>query len=108
MNRKNFLSILAVLPFALCGLPAAAAGPWPDKPVRIVVPVPPGGPSDAFARAIAQRLTEDWNQQVIVDNRPGAGEIIAAQLVAKSPPDGYTLLFTTESAVMLNQFAYLK
>ena len=108
MKRKTFLAGLASLPLALSGLAARAAAPWPDKPVRIVVPVPPGGPSDTFSRAIAQRLTEEWKQQVIVDNRPGAGEIIAAQMVAKSPPDGYTLLFTTEAAVMLNQFAYLK
>lgn len=108
MNRKSFLRGLAAIALALVGTAAAAADPWPARPVRIVVPVPPGGPSDAFARAIAQRLSEEWGQQVIVDNRPGANEIIGAQLVAKSPPDGHTLLFTTESAIMLNQFAYLK
>lgn len=109
MNRKNFLGgLAAAIFFALAGAAANAADAWPTRPVRIVVPVPPGGPSDAYARAIAQRMSEEWGQQVLVDNRTGASEIVGAQLVAKSLPDGYTLLFTTEAAIMLNQFAYLK
>jgi tripartite-type tricarboxylate transporter receptor subunit TctC len=108
MNRKHFLGGIAALVMALASTAVTAAEPWPTRPIRLVVPVPAGGPSDAFARALAQRMSEEWGQQVIVDNRPGANEIIGAQLVAKSPADGHTLLFTTESAIILNQFAYQK
>ncbi|HYF17673.1 MAG TPA: tripartite tricarboxylate transporter substrate binding protein [Ramlibacter sp.] len=107
MNRKNFLRGVAALALAATGA-TDAADPWPTRPVRIVVPVPPGGPSDAYARAMAQRMGEEWGHQVIVDNKPGAGEIVGAQLVAKAPADGHTMLFTTESAIMLNKFAFLK
>ena len=65
---------------------------YPQKSIRIVVPFPAGGTTDILARAIGQKLTEQWKQQVIVDNRPGAGANIGAEVVAKSPPDGYTLL----------------
>jgi tripartite-type tricarboxylate transporter receptor subunit TctC len=108
MNRKNFFTTLAAGVLSIACAAAHAADPWPTRPVRIVVPVPAGGPSDAYARAMAQRMSEEWGQQVLVDNKPGAGEIVGAQTVAKAPPDGYTLLFTTEAAIMLNQFAYLK
>jgi len=108
MNRKIFLGGLATILLGLAAAAATAAEPWPTRPVRLVVPVPAGGPSDAYARAMAQRMSEEWGHQVVVDNKPGAGEIVGAQAVAKSPPDGHTLLFTTEAAIMLNQFAYLK
>ena len=69
---------------------------YPTKPVHIVVPYPAGGAVDAFARVLSQRLSEVWNQQVVVDNRPGASTMIGADQVAKSPADGYTLLLTAE------------
>jgi tripartite-type tricarboxylate transporter receptor subunit TctC len=65
---------------------------YPAKPIRIVVPFPAGGTSDILSRAIGAKLTEEWKQQVIVDNRPGASANIGAEIVVKSPPDGYTLL----------------
>lgn len=65
---------------------------FPTKSVRIIVPFPPGGGSEAFARSIAEKLTERWGQQVIIDNRGGAGGTIGSHLAAKSPPDGYTML----------------
>lgn len=74
--------------------------------MRIVVPYPPGGPFDNIFRALAQELGERWKQSVIVDNRPGANEGIGANLVAKSPADGYTLLTSTEAATMLNGLLY--
>jgi len=69
-----------------------AAGKYPDKPVRIVVPYAPGGGADLLTRPLAQRLNERWSVPVVVDNRPGAGSVIGSNIVAKSAPDGYTLL----------------
>src|SRR5690348_15929617 len=74
---------------------AAAADSFPSRPVRRVVPVPPGGSSDGLARVAAQKLSDAWGQQVIVDNRSGAAEIIGTDIVAKSNPDGYTLVLVS-------------
>ncbi len=80
---------------------------YPTKPIRIVVPFPPGGTSDILARAIGQKLTEEWKQQVIVDDRPGAGANIGAEIVAKSSPDGYTL-FILSTIHTINPSLYSK
>jgi tripartite-type tricarboxylate transporter receptor subunit TctC len=74
----------------------AALAQYPTKPVHIVVPYPPGGAVDAFARVLSQNLSDVWGQQVLVDNRPGASTMIGAEQVAKAPADGYTLLLTAE------------
>lgn len=76
------------------------ADPYPAKAVRMVVPFPAGGPTDVLARLVSQNLSEAWKQQVVVDNRPGAGANIGAELAAKAPPDGYTLLMTTSVIVV--------
>lgn len=87
---------------------SALAAPFPDRPVRIVVPVPPGGPMDAITRALASKLGETWKQQVVADNRPGGNEIIGAVNVAKSPADGYTLMLASDSTLSLNPQLYSK
>ena len=82
------------------GRRADAQSAWPDRQIRIVVPFAPGGASDILARLIAKDLSERLKQTVIVENKPGAGGTIGADLVAKSPPDGYTLLLADSSVVM--------
>ena len=86
--------IIAFLVAALCWAGSALAQAYPDRPVRIVVPFPPGGAVDILGRMVAQQLGEKWKQSVVVDNRPGGGTVLGASLVAKSPPDGYTILLT--------------
>ncbi len=81
---------------------------FPTKPVRIIVPFPPGGGSEAFARSIAAKLTELWGQQVIVDNRGGAGGTLGSHLAAKSPPDGYTMLIGLNGTHGIAQSLYRK
>ena len=87
MNFHRFV-IGALL--SACTLAASAQG-FPSRPVRLVVPFPPGSASDFLARVLGQKLTETWSQQVVVDNRPGAGGLIGGTVVAKSAPDGYTV-----------------
>ena len=89
-------SMLAAM-LALLGAQEAAAQKWPDKAVRIVTPFAPGGGTDVFARILAQRFSEVFGQQFIVDNRPGAGSTTGTEFVARSPADGHTLLMTSAS-----------
>jgi tripartite-type tricarboxylate transporter receptor subunit TctC len=96
---KRLLSALAVA-CAIVALPAGAQ-PYPSKPIRFVVPFPPGGPLDIMGRGIAQKLQEAWGQPIVVDNRPGAGGGIGADIVAKSPGDGYTLLGAAPGAMTI-------
>ena len=80
---------------------------WPTKPIRMVIAFPPGGPTDLVSRVLAQRLSEQLGQQVIVDNKPGAGGNIAAELAAKAVPDGYTIFYNT-SAIVIGPALYGK
>jgi len=111
MTRTGFFAAIAAAAIALAlALPAAAQAPlaYPSRPVKLVVPFPPGGPLDIIGRAIAQKLTEAWGQSVVVDNRPGAGGNIGADLVAKSAPDGYTILMGALSTHAVNPSLYTK
>jgi tripartite-type tricarboxylate transporter receptor subunit TctC len=89
-----------LLLLAACGVPAAAQA-YPAKPIRLVIHFPPGGPTDIVGRAVAQKLAEAWGQQVIVDNRPGAGGIAGVQAVVQANPDGYTLLLATGGSMSI-------
>src|ERR1700750_1398291 len=91
-------------PLVVCS--CASAQSYPVKPVRVVVPFPPGGNSDRIARTIGQKLTETWRQSVIVENRPGAGGTVGSDVAAKAPPDGYTLLIGTFGSIGASQGLY--
>ena len=102
-----FRLVAAILGFAFFAALAQAQS-YPSKPLRIVVPYPPGGITDLVARQVAQKLQDSLGQPVIVDNRPGGNFVIAADLVAKSVPDGYTLLLAPDSIFTLNPLTFSK
>jgi tripartite-type tricarboxylate transporter receptor subunit TctC len=99
-------TLLALAAFLF--LSAAHAQTYPSKPIRIVVPYAPGGTSDILARQIGPKLTEAWGQPVIVENKPGANGNVGADFVAKSPPDGYTLLLTDVGGLVISASVYPK
>jgi len=103
---RGFFTLGAVL---LAGAtPPTFAQNWPVKPVRIIYPSAPGGQYDALLRSVSQRLHETFGQSFVVDNRAGANGIIGTELGAKSPPDGYTLVGTTNSMLVMNKAAFDK
>lgn len=99
-SRWGLLIALALCP------QLAHAQKYPDRAVKIIVPYTPGGGTDTVARALGLRLSEMWGQPVVVDNRPGANSIIGSDAVAKSAPDGYTLLFTDAASFVINPSMY--
>ncbi len=92
-NTREFLCALLGA-MAFLSAPPSLAQQFPERPVRMIVPFAPGGRTDILARLLAQKLTEMWGRNVLVENRAGAGTVIGSEVVATSPPDGYTLLFT--------------
>ena len=108
---KKRLSPVAAVTLALCSATAVTqvhAQAYPSKPVTIVVPYSAGGPVDNFIRALSQQLSDSWKQPVVVLNKPGANEIIGADQVAKSAPDGYTLFAGTEASLTMSPHLYKK
>jgi tripartite-type tricarboxylate transporter receptor subunit TctC len=99
--------IAAFLAFTLLALQASAQG-WPQKPVRFIVPFPPGGATDISARLLGERLSDIWGQQVIIENRGGAGGGVGAAEAARATPDGYTLFFPSGSVMTANQHIYAR
>jgi tripartite-type tricarboxylate transporter receptor subunit TctC len=104
---RRSIAQAACAALALAAVPAAfAQAPYPTKPVKLVVAFTPGGPTDVVARLLAQKLTQKWGQQVIVENKAGAAGVIGSEYVAKSAPDGYTLLMATAGNLTVNQHLY--
>ena len=103
-ERRRLLAAAALLPVA--SATRAASGEFPDKPVRLVVPFPPGGGADNLARAIMPKVSQALGKPIIIDNKPGAGGNVGAEIVAGSAPDGYTLLYGTNGTHSINQSLY--
>jgi tripartite-type tricarboxylate transporter receptor subunit TctC len=102
-ERRRLLATAVLLPVASA---ARASGEYPDKPVRLVVPFPPGGGADNLARAIMPKVSLALGKPIIIDNKPGAGGNVGAEIVAGSAPDGYTLLYGTNGTHSINQSLY--
>src|SRR5688572_31998391 len=99
-----------IVPFvaAMLFVSAVAAQGWPQKPVRFIVPFPPGGATDIAARLLGEKLSQIWGQTVLIENRGGAGGGVGAAEAARAAPEGYTLLFPSGSVVTANQHIYAK
>ena len=110
-TSRRFIALAGL--FALTLGPAVAqnaandaAKDFPNRSIKIVVPFPAGGPSDVLARLVGQKMSEDWGQPVVIENRPGANTVIGAQLVKAAAADGYTMLMAIDSTLTMNQFLY--
>jgi len=109
MKHATHLFLISVLSFAASSATAAdAAAGYPSRPIRFITPFVAGGPSDTLSRLLGQKLSESWNQTVVIDNRGSAGGIVGFELGAKSAPDGYTLLLANGAGITINPHVYLK
>jgi len=104
--RRGLVVAAACSAVSLLPSTASADEPYPSQPVHLIVPFTAGGSTDVLARAVGQALGTLWKQSVVIDNRPGAGGMIAAEVEAKSPPDGYTLMLASGSMFTVNQYIY--
>lgn len=109
MNSLNrMIAGVALTAVALCGITASAQDTYPSRPIRLVVPFPPGGGTDTISRVVATKLTETLKWSIVVDNRPGAGGNIGVDLAVKSPADGYTIVMGQTSNLAVNPTLYAK
>jgi tripartite-type tricarboxylate transporter receptor subunit TctC len=107
-RRLRSAALVATALTAVWVAPAVHGQAWPSRTVRVVVPFPPGGGLDFFARVLAVKLQENIGQQIVVDNRSGGGGMIGADVVSKAVPDGYTVLFSSAAEITINQHLYSK
>src|SRR5579862_6184890 len=103
MRSIRFTALMLIS--ALCATQAGAQN-YPTRPIHVIVPFPAGGPSDVLARLIGDKMSVDFQQPVVVENRPGANTVIGAETAAKASPDGYTLLMAIDSTLVMNQYLY--
>src|SRR6476660_4599141 len=103
---KTIFKIILFAVMSACGMPAHSAD-FPSRPIRVVVPSTPGGALDVLVRLLSPKLTSTWNQQIVIDNRAGAAGIVGSEIVAKSAPDGHTLLVVA-TGYSANPFLYQK
>lgn len=110
MRNQSMWSAIAILAVTACVAAAgpAAAQPYPNKPIRLIAPYPPGGTSDILARIAGQKLSDAWGQRIVVDNRPGASGSLGTEIAARSTPDGYTIVIGSVAPVVLNPLFYPK
>jgi len=110
MSMQRALGGASLVIAAVCGAtpPSWAAESYPNRPVRFVVPYPPGGTTDLVARGIAEKLSSAWGQQFVIDNRGGASTMIGAEMMARSAPDGYTIGLVTQTTMSINPHAVKK
>ncbi len=104
--RARFTALLVLVLAAVCAVPSALAQTFPRKPIKLIVPFPPGGTPDMLARILGQQVGQIAKQQVIIDNRPGAAGNVAMELVARAAPDGYTLIMGTIGTLSINPYIY--
>ena len=104
--HSSIRAVLAILALASVAPPALAQSAYPSRPIRLIVPYPAGGATDVVARVVAEKMSESLGQPIVVDNRPGAGTMIGASTVARSSPDGYTVLIGDTGTYALNPTLY--
>ncbi len=108
ISKRSAAALGACVAIAATTAPALAQQSYPNKPIRMVCPFPPGGTTDLVARLVAQKFSEAWGQQVVVDNRPGAGGVIGTEMVAQAAPDGYSILLGSITTHAVNPALYKK
>ena len=106
--RRHVLKALAVAGMSVMAGSVMAQGAYPNKPVKLIVPFPPGGGNDVIGRVIAQKLSDRWGQSVVVDNRAGANGIVGLQALVQSAPDGYTLAVGAAGPLAVNPSLYAR
>ena len=108
IESRAFVRLMAGAGLAVCTAGALAQQAWPNRPLRLIVPLAPGGTTDILARTMGPLLTAGLGQPVVVENRGGAGGVVGTEVVAKAPPDGYTLLLSSADTYNVNAGLYPK